>query len=172
MKTSQLIYSALLSALLLVACGEKKTASDLKQEEALPVLEENAGNFDPSDQPKGESAHRALTIVVDSAGNYALDTLSLSEPLRKGIVPFGDDDKESRNALPFKVSWLDANGKRIGGYSMEAPLLMRSCEEGKELVRTLPQGRFEVLLPARGNISSVQLSQNGKAVAEIRLARK
>lgn len=153
-----------------VGCAPKESASEKQIKEALPKLDEMAGTFDPSTEIKPESAHRGFTVVVDANGTLQLDSSSINSPIRKGRLPY-PLDREQKNNTPFSVSWYDANNKRLGGYSIESPLILRTCEEGKEEVKVMSSGTFEVLLPADRSISSFQLTSQGKVVGNFKLSQ-
>lgn len=169
MKNSKIIGCSLTVMLFFtVGCAPKESASEKQIKEALPKLDEMAGTFDPSTEIKPESAHRGFTVVVDSTGALQLDSASINSPIRKGRLPYSLD-REQKNNMPFTVSWFDANNKRLGGYSMDSPLTLRTCEEGREEVKVMSAGTFEVLLPADRAISSFQLTSQGKVVGNFRL---
>ncbi len=170
MKNIKIMGGTMLVALLFaISCTPQQTKSDKMLKEALPQLDKSAGNFDPSSEVKAESAHRALTIVVSNDGTYKLDSVSLNAPVRKGRLPYKIDREEPKGGLPFAVSWYDRANSRLGSYTIESPLLLRSCEDGKQEIKVVSAGSFELLLPANVDIGNVRITDAGKEVATFQL---
>jgi len=151
-----------------VGCSPKESATEKQIKEALPKLDEMAGTFNPSTEVKPESAHRGITVMVGADGTLQLDSASVNSPIRKGRLPYALD-REQKSTQLFTVSWFDANNNRLGSYSIESPLTLRTCEEGREDVKVMSAGTFEVLLPTDRSISSFQMANQGKVVGDFKL---
>jgi len=166
MKHIKNVLTCFLLSLMMIACSQKQTESDRKIQEALPILEKQAGTFDPSIGLKTQGTYRSVKVVLDSNGAYHIDTAMISLSNENQLLQGFSLDSSS--SLPFAVVWLNESGKPIGGYNIEHPLLLRSCEEGKEETRIMKQGSFEIVVPE--NVSSVQLNYNKRSLARIKLS--
>ncbi len=62
----------------------------------------------------------------------------------------------------FKVSWLDAEGKELGSYTMEDPTVIRTWE--KPELKKLPEGKVEIKIPMEPRISTLVLSSEDKVI--------
>jgi hypothetical protein len=168
MKTRYFTHILILAAstvLVPMACRSKQDKQTAELQSALEAIDKNVGSYDPSLTIKEGSSHRALSVRY-AAGAFTVD--SISEP-RKGRLPF---KLEEKSTLPFSVTFYDAQNKLIGGYSIENPVRLRTCESGEESIRLIDTLEFEILIPDNRSISTVKITENQKELATFNLSPK
>lgn len=166
MKTKDIITILTFSmstAFFLNGCKSNQNKQNAELQDALETIDKNVGAYDPSVAIKEGSSHRAL-ILQYAGGMYTLDSISEA---RKGRLPYKLQEK---NSLPFRVTFYDAQNKPLGGYSIENPMMLRSCEPGAEDIRMTDSMQFEILIPDNRNISTVRIAEQQKELASFSLS--
>lgn len=147
MKTLYIILAALLS--LSTACNDKDREIKKSIEDANTKIDSQAGIFMPTSlQAASGNIHYAADVKFNNTG-FTVEPNSFSKRPGKFIAaPFGQ--------FPFKIEFLDSNGKTLDKYSMEDPRILRSCEgdEGPAVIH-LDNGSFTLLIPENREIDMV-----------------
>ncbi|MEZ0608541.1 hypothetical protein ACAW74_08500 [Fibrella sp. WM1] len=163
MKTNLLLLGTVLFPVLLHAQTNTEKPSDDERKRLdteLPKLDKAAGQFNPAFFNDARHQHQALTVSVTN-GVYT----PVRRVVRPGKLPFSQE-----MGAPFGISFIGTNGKRLGGYSIQMPETVRSCESQRVGPRS-PTGTFtfEVLLPNDPAIQQLELTGQGKRIATLRL---
>lgn len=154
MKTIYIILAAIL--FFNIGCNSQKQERKKAIEDANIKIEEQVGVFVPSAlQAAPGNIHYAADVKFDNTG-FTVEPNSFSKRPGKFIAaPFGQ--------FPFKIEFLDSNGKTLDKYSMEDPRILRSCDDGEEpAIIHLDKGSFTLLIPENKEIGTVMFFTSEK----------
>lgn len=97
--------------------------------------------------------------VIDKA--IVLDTTATIKEV-PGKLPYPSGD--------FNVSVMGANNEVIADFKMPDPVVQRSCEEGKDNLGVLDNGRISITLPGNRAITRVILKRDNEEVSNLDVA--
>ena len=154
MKTLYIILAVLLA--LSTACNDKNQEIKKSIEDANTKIDSQAGIFIPTSlQAAAGNIHYAAGVAFDDSNFTIIPGSYTKRPGKFIAAPF--------KQFPFKIEFLDKNGKSLDKYSMEDPRILRSCEEdeGPHLIH-LDHGTFTLLIPENREIGMVTFSTTEK----------
>jgi hypothetical protein len=101
--------------------------------------------------------------VLDVAVVNKVVTIDSTAIIREvpGKLPYPSDG--------LNVSVLGRDNKVIGDYRMPDPLLQRSCEEGKDHLDYLVDGRILIPIPKDANITRIILRRDKEEVSNLNI---
>lgn len=133
------------------------TIAQENQEQKRVTVEKNTDTF------------RMNYFSIDKNSFYVLEINVLD---KKIVVDTQTKITTVPGKLPYpsgnlKVTVIDKNGEVIHNRFMQNPLEARSCEEGKDHIRILDNGRIYIPLPKSSNISEIILTKDKETVSRI-----
>lgn len=159
MNRSQAIRAAVLILLpAWVATGCTGSYDDYKQYRQGKEARDATAPFTPTYYKDPQRRHLAVYFEISDG---QLQPSTRRAELRPGNPPY-----RSPTAGNVLLVYRDAEGKELGRYATQDPVLARSCDSDRGLVgelKPLPNGMLvEVLLPADARIRSVEIGRMGQ----------
>ena len=149
--TQNLTLPLLLIALACAACGGTK--SERKQAADRDRAESATAPFDATYFKDPEHAHLAFVFEIEDGQLKFSDGVPGRRP---GAAPY-----RASGAGSVRVTYRDSAGKELGNYSIEDPVLARSCDfdgEREGELKPIPRGTAEIIVPANPAIATIEIS--------------
>lgn len=143
---------AVCSLILLSGCG--RNSEDYEFHQNSQELEDNTPPFNPTYFKDSDRQHMAVFFNIS---NGMLSLSNRPAEIRPGDMPY--HTATGGNVL---IIYKDADGKELGRYAIEDPVLARSCDFDDGAIgelRRIPSGTTEILLPYNENIASIDLGR-------------
>jgi hypothetical protein len=154
----QILYIIGILLLFFISCNQKTAEKKAALYNALDEIDKNTEGFNPA--YFNDSTGYIVIKAVYKNGAYIPDSVVAFK--RNGKFPYRT---EKTTSLPYVVSYYNANGALAGAYSIDNPVMSKSCEEGQQGIRVNENMPFEILLPNDKNITRYTISVQGKEVA-------
>ncbi|MCZ6573534.1 MAG: hypothetical protein O7C98_10265 [Planctomycetota bacterium] len=149
--TRNLTLPLLFTALAFSGCAGTK--SERKQAADRDRVESATAPFDATYFRDREHMHLALVFeIVDGQLRFG-DGVPGRRP---GSPPY-----RAPGAGSVRITYRDSSGKELGNYSIEDPVLARSCDFDQERegeLKLIARGTAEIIVPANPAIATVEIS--------------
>jgi len=151
------IYVLTMLCVISISFGHAQT----QQPNEIDKVEKNTAPFSLNYFSNKENGLYVLTVRVENT-KILIDEKATIEEV-PGKLPY--------NVGNFKVNVLDRQGELLSSFTMQDPMLVRSCEKETGEVSLMEKGQIQIPLPKSKNIAAIDIFRDEKRVQRLNIEK-